>query len=196
MKGIIDNASLDSGGYVVADLTTSTIPGYNNISCSICFDPGHYAIPLSNTLLKYDLISDSDLAIHGFYNYIADANLSISSGDTVNYSATEDNSGSISYSWYQVVSNNGVYIQEANTSNKENQMMGQSTNKVLLDIMELLEEIVTFLSTHTHSGVTTGVGISGISVLSPPSTTTITKDNTYISSNENLAITNVYKPYS
>ena len=75
-------------------------------------------------------------------------------------------------------------------------MMGQSTNAVMLDILTYLIALYTWATTHTHSGVQTGGGISGITVQTVPDDSGIVTDQTYIEGNENLAITGTYEPKS
>lgn len=189
-------------GQVTVILDTSTMNGYPN-TVDVFFPPQTISMPADNQLVDLDVQSLTQMQINGFSNKIIDANYTLNKGEHTTYS---DN-------WYLSVRNGQVEIQQAQSANKEAMMMGVSTNALLIDIQQKLEEIVTylstvqsFLSTHTHSagGLTSTnpgdlvTGISGSSTSPPPASPTISPidtDLTYTMANKNLVITGTYTPH-
>jgi len=202
MQSVISSASnpvINPDGSISVSLYTSTNLGYLN-QCSQYQSWGIYSIPTANQIANIEQQADTNVVVTGYNNRITDTN----------FTATTQGSTSLySLSWYlcdDAGSGKGIYAQPVNTANQENFMMGQSTNKVLLDIMNLLVEVITYLGTvetifnaHVHSGVMTGSGTSAVSTTpwgTPPDPTTVNNDNTYITANKNLAITGTYTPHS
>jgi hypothetical protein len=88
-------------------------------------------------------------------------------------------------------------MQPVSASDKENAMMGQSTNGVITDILNLLVDIVNYLGSHVHTGVQTGTDNTGPVFATPPlpDDSNVVSDQGYISDNKNLAITGTYTPH-
>jgi hypothetical protein len=189
MQGSFQSVSYDTNpisptyGQIIVILNNCDINAqFNQV---IQFDtPNVLSMPVTGQLVNIDKEANTQFQVTGYVNSIQDVNYTIGTGEYTAYSSN----------WYSSVRTAGVEIQEANTANIENVMMGQSTNEVLLDIMQLLIDFITWASIHDHSGVQTGSGVSGPPVTSPPSDSTVVSDQTYINGNENLAITGVYTP--
>jgi hypothetical protein len=134
--------------------------------------------------------------VTGYNNTITDEHFTLQPGESANYST----------GWYQIRANDGVYIQKANTTSKENEMMGNSTNHILLDMANLLVNIITYLQTietaynnHIHIGVmpSTPDQVSGVPQtpwIAPPVDTDVTNDIPRLTNGQNLAGTN-FTPY-
>lgn len=194
MLGRIISAAYDNTiGRVFVKLASSTNTGLQN-NCEQYQDWGHISVPTDEQLVNVEEDALSQVKVTGYNNQIYDNNFILNPGESCNYSSN----------WYHIRATNGIYMQPVNTSNKENAMMGQSTNKVLSDIMSLLIDIINYLATHTHSAgtytadLTTGKIIegtfSGIPVQNIPNDSNIVSDKNYIENNHNLAITNSYQP--
>jgi hypothetical protein len=174
-----------STGQVEVIIPNSTINGYSNTVFQ--FQTANtISVPNAGGLVDLDVQAPSQMQITGYQSTLIDDNYTISSGEFTSYSD----------SWYVSTRNAGVEIQQAQTANIENMMMGQSTNAVMLDILTYLIALYTWATTHTHSGVQTGGGISGVTVQVVPDDSDIVTDQTYIEGNENLAITGTYEPKS
>lgn len=169
-------------GRVKCNLSSSSAAGYPNL-VNVYQGANCLSIPINSQLINIEIQSLSQQQATGFDNFIIDENYSLSSGEDTRYSQN----------WYSSVRTSGVEIQEAQSPNKENLMMGQSTNKVLSDIMELLIEVIQYLNTHIHSGGTIS-GNTGTPTTSAPDDGSIGTDKTYIDGNHNLAITGIYEP--
>lgn len=172
-------------GTIKVNLSTSNCVGYPN-QLGQFNAPNIIARPKTGQLVNIDQQNSAQLMVTGYENSIIDENYSLNPNETTIYSS----------SWYLNAFNNGIKVQQAQTANAENFMMGQSTNAVLVDILQYIIDLVTWLSTHTHSGVQSGSDTSGAPATIPPSDTTISNDNTYIGGNKNLAITGTYEPKS
>lgn len=172
-------------GNIVVEMPNTTINGYSN-SVGQYQTANTLSVPLPGNLVSLNVQCPTQMQVIGYQNSIIDNNYSIVPGEFTSYST----------SWYASTRNSGIEIQEANTAHKENQVMGQSTNAVLLDIMNLLVEVVTYLGTHVHTGVMTGGSNTGTVFGSPtiPDDSEVISDQTYIGDNKNLAITGVYTP--
>lgn len=184
MIGQMSSAAYDvTTGTIKVKLPTSTVLGYpNNVNQ---YSPyGIMSVPLPDVLVNQDRQSSAQVQIIGYQCIVKDIYFSINPGEVSVYSSN----------WYSFTANSGIYMQPRNTINKENAMMGQSTNLVLVDMMNLLIAIINYLDTHVHTGVTPGGGDSGPPLTPPPDDTDVVNDNTYISGNKNLAITSTYVP--
>lgn len=188
-------------GTIVVNLITSTNAGYVN-QCIQYNDYGHISVPLPKQIINIERQADSQVIVTGYENSVTDQNLSINPGESINFSTN----------WYHARANAGIYMQPANTANKENSVMGQSTNKVIADILNRLIALETWANNHMHNpgsfqvilpgtlnaGGPTPVMVTGVSA-NPASTSpdgnNINDDLTYINGNKNLAITGVYTPY-
>lgn len=185
-------------GEIEIQLATSTTTGYQNTVAQYT-TPGIIAFPSTNQVPNIDPQAQTQVQVTGYSNSIVDANYTIAAGEITNYSTN----------WYSSVRNSGVEIQQAQTANKENAIMGQSTNSVLADIINLQLNIIVYLqtiedlfNTHTHSGVSSGSDMTGPvtgtaippTFPAPPSDTDVSNDLTYIEGNKNLAITGIYEP--
>lgn len=189
---IMKEVSVNDEGRVQVTLSTSNNAGYNNV-CEQYAPYGIFSIPNADVRVNIETQSYANVVVTGYNNTITDINF------------IEKNAGIVaiySNNWYNIIANTGVYYQPRNSGNKENAIAGQTTNKVLIDIMQIIIDIVTYLQSHQHEAGSYQVngspatGISGSPVSAPPSISTITKDKTNITSNANLIITNTYKPYN
>jgi hypothetical protein len=203
MLAIMENAYLDTeDGRVKVNLSTSISAGYYN-NCEQYNDWGHYSVPLPIQPVNIDNQSTINVVVTGYANQITDPNFTCNAGESVNFSAVF-HGNNVVYKWYQKRTANGVFIQQANTPNIENEMMGNTTNHILLDMANLLVSIITYLqgiettfNTHTHSGVTTGTDTSAPpngSFSNPPNSTNVQNDIPRLTNNTNLAGNN-YTPY-
>ncbi len=184
MLANIFSASYDSTtGQVKVVLPNTSINGYKN-TVNQYQTANTISVPIAGGLVSLDVQSPAQMQITGYQSTLIDENYTINEGEFTSYST----------GWYASTRNSGVEIQEAQTANIENMMMGQSTNAVMLDILTYLIALYTWATTHTHSGVQTGSGISGITVQNVPNDSDITTDQTYITANHNLAITGTYEP--
>jgi hypothetical protein len=182
----MSSASFGTNGRVLVELKTSTINAYTNLVEQ--YSPyGIMSVPLPTQLVNIEQQSPTQVMMTGFNNAITDSEFSINAGEIATYSQ----------SWYNFTANAGIYMQPVGLSNKENAMMGQSTNGVITDILNLLVEIINYLGTHVHTGVTSGTDESGIAFATPPlpDDSNVIADQTYISDNKNLAITGTYTPH-
>ena len=170
-------------GKVQVILKNSLMNGYSN-TVNLYQTPNTISVPLARNLINIDSQGPSQVQMTGYNSVINDENYTIAPGEFTGYSQN----------WYVSARNGGVEVQQVNTTNKENLPAGQSTNSVLSDMLGIIIEIITYLGTHTHSGVTTGGGNSGPVVTPPPSDTDIVDDKTYIDANKNLFITGTYEP--
>lgn len=169
-------------GEIIIQLATSIVNGYQNTVTQYTTS-GILSIPdLGSQIPNLDMQAQTQVQITGYSNSIIDSNYSLTVGEVTVYSPN----------WYSSVRIAGIEIQEAQTSNIENMMMGQSTNSVLIDILQMIIDITTYLNSHTHTGVQTGGGTSGIPSTTAPDDNNISSDLSYIQDNANLAITGVY----
>lgn len=192
MIAIMENASYSSStGTVLVNLKTSTINGYpNNVSQYTTY--GVMSVPLPNQRVNVDQQSRAQVQITGYENTIADSSFSINAGETAIYSTT----------WYNVTSNSGIYMQQANNSHQENAMMGQSTNEVLKDIMSLVVDltniifdVVSGFNEHIHAVAGPNTAVPTVPWIPPTAALAkVQNDVTYIGNNENLAKTG-FTPY-
>lgn len=184
MIGSMQSAYFDpTTGTIKVILNNSTINGYANTVDQ--YNPyGIMSIPLPDALVNLDRQSSAQVQSTGYKCTVKDASFTINAGEI----------GLYSINWYNMTANAGIYMQPRNTVNKENAVMGQSTNLVLVDMMNLLIDIINYLGTHVHTGVTTGSGDTGTPLTPPPDDSTVISDKTYISGNKNLAITGTYTP--
>jgi hypothetical protein len=183
-------------GYMTAVLDTSLMNGYPN-TVDVYSTPQIMAFPENDVNLAIlDNQSQAQTQLLAIYNKIKDTHYIIEKGEITLFSTN----------WYNSVRKSGVELQPVNNANKENAMMGQSTNKVLADILDYCNKIYNSLlqmdsvfASHTHSGVQSGNDNSGTPSAPfppPPLPTKIISDTTYIEANHNLAITGVYSPYA
>lgn len=190
MLARIQQAEYDpTTGEVVIQLATSTVTGYQNVVTQYTV-PNVISVPKINQVPNLDPQALTQVQITGYSNSLIDENYSINNGE---FTAFSDN-------WYSSTKGSGVEIQEAQTTNIENLMMGQSTNSVLSDILQMLINIIDYLNSHTHeAGDLTApngsvTGTTGEVVDAAPDDTDITQDLSYIQDNQNLAITGTYQP--
>ena len=137
-------------GEIVCSLTDSLYLGYPNTvyqyGMANCI-----SFPNDNTQPILSSQNDAQVDIIGYRNNITDPNFNIYEGEFCSYSND----------WYMITGNNngnnGVMLQSKVQNIKENMMMGQSTNKVLTDIIDLLNDIAIFSinvktahNTHIH----------------------------------------------
>lgn len=189
---IMKEANVNDDGRVQITLSTSNNAGYNNV-CEQYAPYGIFSIPNADVRVNIETQSYANVVVTGYNNTITDVNFSEKTAGTV-----------VTYSnnWYNITTNTGIYYQPRNSGNKENAIAGQTTNKVLIDIMQIIIDIVTYLQSHQHeagayqANGTPVTGTSGSPASAPPSTSTITKDKTNVTSNANLIITGSYKPYN
>jgi hypothetical protein len=182
-------------GRVIVNIPNSTMNGYQN-QVEQYQSPNTLSVPVAGMLVDLDVQAATQMQITGYNNSIIDTFYTIAAGEFTSYSPN----------WYHSTRIAGGEIQQANSANIENWMMGQSTNAVLLDIMALevaiinyLAGLVTYLETHVHSGVQGGSGNTAVPTTNPatvPSDSTVVSDQTYIGGNENLALTGIYTPHS
>lgn len=182
IQHVTDTTSKSYGALTLTTNNTSVLGYKNNVL--IYQDANTFSVPAAGTLVNLENENPAYNAATGFSNRITDTNYSIQAGEWTAFSPN----------WYQSVRVAGVEIQEANTTNTENMVMGQSTNSVLSDMLELLIDIINYLDTHTHTGVTTGGGTSGIPTSPAPNDSQVVSDKTYIDADKNLAITGTYEP--
>ena len=184
MLANMESASYDATtGQVNIIMKNTTINGYQN-TVNQYQDANTLSVPLPGNIVNLDMQAKTQMQVTGYQSTIIDENYTILPGEFTSYSPN----------WYVSTRVAGVEVQEANTANKENLMAGQSTNGVLSDIMQLLVDIVNYLETHTHSGVTTGSGSSGTPVEIPPDGSSVVSDQSYIGADHNLFITGTYEP--
>jgi len=198
-----NNIGNNADGRVKVNLTTSTSAGYTNLQCEQYNDWGHYSVPINGQIVNVEKQSMTNVIVTGYNNQIIDPNFITTAGSSTNYSASINNN-IVTYYWYQIRDANGVWIQKGHTNNKENEMMGQTTNHILLDMANLLIQIITYLqnnetifNTHIHTGGTAPNGNTGTSTITftpPPSDTNVQNDIPRLNNNENLAGNN-YSPY-
>ncbi len=170
-------------GCIKVTLANSTSIGYGN-NMDQYAPAGVMSVPSTMDLVNQDPQSRAQVHVTGYKNVILDENFSINPGEISLYSTN----------WYNQTANGGIFMQPRNTAFKENAVMGQSTNKVLVDIMDLLIGVITYLDSHVHTGVTTGGGNSGPPLDPAPDDSDVVADNAYIGGNKNLAITGTYEP--
>lgn len=178
------SASYDTSyGRVLVKLDTSTQAGYPN-QCEQYQSYGYISVPLPHQLVEASQQSLAEVHVTGYNNQISDTKFSLNPGESSNYGQN----------WYNTNATTGLYIQEAKTTHAENHMMGQSTNEVLLDILNYLVALDAYLQIHTHSGCGGEVS-SGVAESYTPVITPVSDDVTYISDSNNLAITGDYNPH-
>lgn len=186
MLASISGASYDATtGRVKATLNNSTVNGYQN-TVEIFQSYGVLSVPVVKQLVNIEQQAQTQVMMTGYNNSIVDSNFVLNSGETCIYSPN----------WYNVVAINGIYMQVPHTASKENAMMGQSTNSVMLDILTYLIALYEWASTHTHqySPGSNPPTQTAVSTQTVPSDSGISSDQTYISGNHNLAITGTYEP--
>lgn len=146
------------------------------------------SMPTLGTPVNIDIQNDAQVMVTGYRTSIIDYNYAAPNGEFTSYSSN----------WYASTRVSGVEIQQAQTANIENTVMGQSTNSVLVDIMSLIVEIINYLGTHTHT-YSPGEGTptpTTVPIQPLPNDSQVVNDQSYIQDNKNLAITGVYEPYS
>ncbi len=147
-------------------------------------DPNVLSVPNDVNPAELHVQSAAQMRMGGVRPSIQDTNFEISPGEWTSYTNN----------WYVNNRHSGVEIQQAQSSNKENMMMGQSTNEVLLDIVQALIALYDWAETHTHTGGTIS-GNTGTPIEPIPDDSAIVNDETYIQDNKNLAITGTYEPH-
>jgi hypothetical protein len=183
--GTIVSSNYDpASGQITMLLNNSTINGYQNTVYNYQ-SAQTLSAPLPGLLTHVSSSAISQMQVTGFATSLIDENYTWNAGEHTAFSQN----------WYTNTRINGCDIQQAQTANIENMVMGQSTNHVLTDIMALLVAVIDYLNTHVHSGVTTGGGVSGVVTVPAPDDSTVVSDQTYIGDNKNLAITGSYEPY-
>ncbi len=178
-------------GQINVLMPNTTINGYHNTVLQYQ-TANTLSVPIAGMLVDLDVQAPTQMQITGYNNAIVDTNYTITSGEFTSYSTN----------WYASTRISGVEIQQAHTANKENMMMGQSSNQVISDILALLINICGYLTTHTHkaglyvapSGGGPVTGTSGTPVQTTPDDSDVVSDKTYIDGNKNLAITGTYTP--
>jgi len=183
MLAKMTSASFSSSNRRVSvNLETSTSVGYTN-NCQQYSPYGIMSVPLPGQLVLISQQSAAQVVVSGYNNQVNDENFSILPGETTIYAP----------SWYIRNAIAGCAIQQANSANVEHQMMGESTNSVIADILEYLVGLQGYIASHVHSGCGGDIN-SGAPTTSPPATGSLSTDQTYIAANQNLAITGTYQP--
>jgi len=167
-QAIMKESYVSDNNQIKVILETSIDAGYPN-ECTQYAPYGLYSIPLNNAIVNVEQQSLTNVVVTGYNFTIQDNNYNEKSSGTI---------AMCSPSWYNINSINGCLIQQANTSNKEPQMMGNSTNQVLVDIINFL---LTLLTINPQ--------------LTKPDLNTLNNDLTNLNHNSNLA-TSSYKPKS
>lgn len=187
MLATISNATYDaSTGTIVVTLDNSIANGFQN-QVDQYQTANTLSVPIPGNVTNLDIQSSAQMQVSGYKNRITDTNYSIAPGEFTSYSPN----------WYSSTRVAGIEAQQVNTANKENFMMGQSTNGVLTDIMTLLIGMLTWMETHTHlysPGSNTPVQTNP-PTQTPPNDSDVTSDQSYIADNKNLAITGTYMPH-
>lgn len=147
MIGQLDTATY-TGGEIQCSLLSSLYLGYANTVYQYGMaNTISFPLPNSQTLMVSQ--SDAQVDVIGYRNNILDTNFNLYSGEFCSYSKD----------WYMITGNkasdpnggNGGLVIQPNPApalplpKNENMMMGQSTNKVLADIVDSLDKIFAYL---------------------------------------------------
>jgi hypothetical protein len=187
MIGIVQSALFHPIKKVAKITLSSSLSLGQLMTVSQYVPSGEISLPAPGAIVTLKQHGLTQVEILGYLNTIDDTNFSIQPGE---WAKTNSN-------WYLQGSLTGLQIQEALTANIEHLVAGESTNKVLIDVIKLVIAQNQFLSSHVHSngnnGNPTGAYIPATSPL--PSASQVSNDQTYIGKNQNLAITGTYQPY-
>ena len=188
MIGIVSSAIFDPTKKVARITLSSALSLGQSMTVSQYVPSGEISLPLPGQMVTIKQHGLTQIEILGYLNAIDDENFTIHPGEWARTNAN----------WYLQGALTGLQIQEALTANIEHLMAGESTNKVLLDVIKLVIAQNQFLANHVHSngnnGNPTGAYMSATSTL--PSDAQVSQDQTYISNNKNLTITGTYQPYT
>lgn len=189
LAGFIRNARFNNNGNpsVTSDIHNITVIGNNRQNVACIFPYGYFSVPkngINAVLLNTGDTGSNPLllgVVVGFNN--------------LPYIPKAGESGLFSDNWLLVQQNEAIRAYKID--NKEYSATlasGEWLGKYLTDILNRLDTLETYLNTHTHVGVQTGQGVSGVPnpLIPDPN---ISKDKASIK-NEEYLLNNNAKPIS
>ncbi|MDQ5920954.1 MAG: hypothetical protein QG673_1010 [Pseudomonadota bacterium] len=180
LAGFIKNARFNNDGSpsVTADVNNVTVIGNNRQSVACLFPYGYFSVPkdgVNAVVLNTGDTGSNPLVIGvlvGFQN--------------LPYTPQPGEGGLFSDNWLLAQQNDAIRAYKIDAATYRATLpCGEWLGKYLTDILNRLDVIEKYLNTHTHSGVETGGGISGIANPIEPDTN-IAADKTSISNEEYL----------
>lgn len=180
MLGVVQSSKYNttSGG---ADITLSVSTSAGQIFTVHQYgDYGDISLPMVGQVCEVVAQSSTNTQVDvlGYYNYVKDPNLVVPAmGEKLQ----------TGLSFYLQNYKSGLWIQKALSTARENLMMGQSTNAVLVDIINVLVAMCAYSTNHIHTNGNGGAN-TGKATTNVPSSN-LPNDLTYIQANNNLATT-------
>ncbi|MBP9741919.1 MAG: hypothetical protein KBD37_01025 [Burkholderiales bacterium] len=180
LAGFIKNAKFNNDGSscVTADVNNITIVGNNRQNVACVFPYGYFSVPKDGTntvVLNTGDTGSNPLMIGVLIGF-----------DNLPYTPQAGESGLFSDNWILAQQNYAIRAYKIDdTGYRATLPCGEWLGKYLTDILTRLDSIEQYLNTHTHSGVQTGGGISGIASPIEPDPN-IAQDKSSISNEEYL----------
>lgn len=184
LAGFIKNArfNIDGRPSVTADIKNITVIGNNRQNAAFVFPYGFFSVPkdgVNAIVVNPGNTGGNPLVIGVVVGF-----------DKLPYIFKAGESGLFSDNWILAQQNEAIKAYKIDNSDYSATLpSGEWLGKYLTDILNRLDSIETYLNTHTHTGVETGSGISGIAnpIASDPN---IAKDKSSINNQDYLLNTN------
>ncbi len=157
LAGFIKNARFNDDGSpgVTTDINNITVVGNNRQNISCIFPYGYFSVPkdgINAVLLNTGNTGSNPLLLGVLVGF-----------DKLPYTPKPGESGLFSDNWLLVQQNDAIRAYKIDDEEYSATLAsGEWLGKYLTDILNRLDAIDEYLNTHTHAGVQTGGGISGI----------------------------------
>lgn len=189
LAGFIKNAKFNNDGNpsVTTDVNNVTVIGNNRQNVACVFPYGYFSVPkdgVNAVLLNTGDTGSNPLVLGVLVGF-----------DNLPYTPKPGEGGLFSDNWLLVQQNDAIRAYKIDDADYNATLpSGEWLGKYLTDILNRLDAIDEYLNTHTHTGVQTGTGVSGIANPITPDPN-IDKDKTSIS-NEEYLLNDSAKPIS
>lgn len=180
MAGFIKSAKLNTNGKasVTSDIKNIAVKGNNRQDVVLVMPSGYFGIPHDGTNVV--LIDTGDIGANPIALGV------LVPLKELPYTPKQGEAGLLSDNWMLVQQNDAIKAFKLDDKSYSATLCrGESVGKYLFDILSRLDTIDTHLNTHTHAGVTTGNGVSGIAQPILPDSN-LTKDKAAIQNEEYL----------
>ncbi len=180
LAGFIKNAKFNNDGNpsVTTDINNITVIGNNRQDVACVFPCGYFSVPKdgANAVLLNTGDTGSNPLLLGV----------VVGFNNLPYTLKPGESGLFSDNWLLVQQNDAIKAYKIDDASYGATLSsGEWVGKYLTDILKRLDAIDDYLNNHTHTGVQTGTGVSGIANPIPPDPN-IDKDKTSIGKEEYL----------
>ena len=182
MLGIVQSASFDPIKQLASITLASSLSLGQTMTVEQYCTAGDISLPAQGQYVQLEQDGLTSVRIVGYLNTLVDKNFVIVSGEWSKCNAN----------WYLQGRLSGLQIQQALTDNIEHLMAGESTNAVLLDLINNVIALCAYTSSHIHTNGNAGANTGTPTTSVQP--TNLSADKSYIGGNQNLIITGTYKP--